>query len=403
MAGMSDTISVAPSVDLDLGDETLTGLHERFHEMRAESPAWMAEIFGTPTLLLLSYEHVAAGFKDEAVLPAARLSLATVAHSLGRFITTFEGEEHRLRRAIISPPFRARIVPAYLEMIKQTAVELVDEVAPLGETDLVRTFTKRFPLRVISNMLGIPVGNDDLMAKWALDLIRWNFDPEAAMAARAAFIEFATPIIEDRRINPRDDLISHVIHTEVDGQRLDDECVHSFVRHLFPAGADTTYLGTGNTLMTLLANPDLLALARDEPERRRAIVEEVLRYEAPIGMQPRMSPFDRTIEWNGYELPPGTIVMLTIMAANRDPAAFPDPDRIDIDRKSDNPPLTFGFGAHFCIGNHLALAEMTVALEAILDGLPGLELQPGSDAAVGGTILRGPASLPVRYEARARP
>jgi cytochrome P450 len=148
--------------------------------------------------------------------------------------------------------------------------------------------------------------------------------------------------------------------------------------------------------MALFAQPQLLALARSHPEKRRAIIEEGLRWDSPVAVLPRMSPPDRGVDWQGIPLAPGTTLLFAIAAANRDPVAFPDPERFDPDRAYAVPPLTFGFGTHFCVGNHLAFAEIGIGLDVLLDTFAELELVPDAGAEVVGTILRGPNSLPVR-------
>jgi cytochrome P450 len=387
-----------PTRDLDFGDEGMPGVHELLRELRAESPAWWVRCFGQPALLLLSYDLVHAAFADEATLPAATMHRATTELAMGRMVLSMMGEQHRVNRAIMSAPFRLRVVPKYLELIRETAEECVDEIAPLGEAELVSLFSKRFPLRLICRLLGLPRGRDEELSRWALALIRYPFEPEEALAAREHFSELLTPIIEDRRRSPTDDLISMVAHAEIEGERLSDEEIRSFVRLLFPAGADTTYLGMGNTLMALFDRPELLEIARTQPERRRAIVEEVLRWDAPVAILPRMSPADRAVDWQGIHLEPSTMLLFAIMAANRDPDVYRDADVLDPERVPERPPLTFGFGTHFCIGNHLALAEITIGLGTLLDRLPNLRLQEGANARVVGTVLRGPDHLPVRFD-----
>ncbi len=399
---MSVTSREIPVADFDFTDESLgakVDLHAQLAEWRRESPAWQVQLFGSPAVLMLSYELVAAAFKDDENLPAADGYRSSSGMALGPFISTYEGREHRVRRAILSPPFRRRIIPTYLELIRDAAHELVDEMAPLGRAELVSGFTKRFPLRVISRMLGLPPGHDDAdMATMALDLIRWNFDAEAAMRAKARYVEMVTPLIEERRARPGTDLISAVITTEFEGEHLDDEDTQAFVRHLFPAGADTTLLGLGVTLHALFTQPALMELALTRPETRSAIIEEAMRWDAPVANLPRNTPSDRAIVWNGIPMEPSTWMIYSIMSANRDPSVFANPDRLDPGRRNDTAPLTFGLGTHFCVGNHLAMAEIAVGLDALLDRLPRLALDDDPAAVVTGTILRGPATLPVTFD-----
>jgi cytochrome P450 len=385
-----------PVLDLELADKSVTGLHPRLKEMRAESPVCRVKFFGQDAVALLTYELVWAAFKDEETLPSGP-SRQGSAKILGPHLSSLGGEEHRVKRGILAQPFRKRIIPKYLEMIEATANELIDEFVADGEADLVKQFTKRYPMRVISNMLGLPKGNDAEMMQMALDLLQFPWDPDIAYAAKQKYIDMVTPLIEERKRNPQDDLISFIVTTGFEDDRLDEEDVHGFVRHLFPAGSDTTYLGLGNTLRALLTQPELMEVARTQPEKRKAIVEEGLRWDAPVAMHPRMTNVDRDVDWHGYELPRATPMIFSIMSANRDPEAFADPEVFDPDRHSENPAMTFGFGTHFCVGSHLAIAEISSGLSALIDRLDDLRLADGAEPQVVGAILRGPADLPVAF------
>ncbi|WP_236794698.1 cytochrome P450 [Amycolatopsis sp. GM8] len=392
-----------PETDFDFGDESrgqTQDLHALFREWRAEAPARRVRVFGQPAVALLSYEFVADGFRDESTLPAATSYIATSAHSLGRFVSTFTGDEHKVRRAILTKAFRRNVVPRYTDLIRRVGRELVAEMAPRGHADLVTDFTKRFPLRIISRLLDLPTDREDAtLATMAMDLIRWSHDPEKAMAAKDAYVDMVTPLIEQRRAHPGDDLISVVVTAEVDGERFNDDEVHAFIRHLFPAGADTTYLALGNVLRALLTEPALLDLARENPETRLPIIKEAIRWDSPVANLPRSSPPDRSVVWHGMSLPPSTPLVYSIMSANRDENAFPDADKLDPARKLSTAALTFGLGSHLCAGLHLAYAELEIALDTLLGGLPGLRMAPGAVARDTGTILRGPAELPVLFHA----
>jgi cytochrome P450 len=393
-------IEAIPFAEFDFAHEHLgetIDLHEQLAQWREQSPMWEVQLFGQPAVLLLSYEVVSAAFKDEQNLPGRTIHLGGSAMALGNFVSTYEGSEHRIRRAILSPPFRRSVIPTYLELMRQVAHELIDEFAADGHAELVSQFTHRYPLRIITRLLELPSTDDARTAKLAGDLIRYDFDPEGALEAKAWFVEMVTPLIEARRAKPGNDLISVVIHSEFEGERLDDEDCQSFVRHLFPAAADTTLLGMGNLLSALLTQPELMAAARERPDVRTTMVEEAMRFDAPVANLPRKSPEDRAVDWRGVHLDPGTFMIHSIQSANRDPAVFGEPDRFIPDRKFAAAPLTFGFGTHLCVGNHLALAEIRTGLDALLERLPDIALAEGTSAKVGGTILRGPAQLEVTF------
>jgi cytochrome P450 len=216
------------------------------------------------------------------------------------------------------------------------------------------------------------------------------------MATTKKFNEFMLGLLDQRRSEPRDDLLTGLLHAEIEGNKLDDEQILSFIRLLFPAGADTTFHATGSLLFYLLKHPDVLERIRDTLEDRDKAIEETLRIEPPVTVQPRMNP--EAVRWRGLDIPQGFLLFGT-SAANRDPEFFPDPDRFDIDRPFDHQLATFGQGQHFCVGSHFARGEMKAALDAVLERLPGLRLAGSENAEVIGGTLRGPRRLPVEFDA----
>jgi cytochrome P450 len=219
-------------------------------------------------------------------------------------------------------------------------------------------------------------------------------NPEGAIRANAGFTEYVTPLVDARRAHPGDDLLSALVTGEVEGQRLDDEEVLGFLRLLFPAGVDTTWLTLGSLMIAVLEHPEVHArLLADETERAWA-VEETLRWESTVGTEPRVTLKDVVV--SGVAIPAGEMVRLCIPVANRDPEVFPDPDRWDLDRRPRNH-IAFGLGRHFCLGAFLARAELAVALDVLLRRLPNLRLveQPR----VTGVVLRGPRQLRVAWDA----
>ena len=186
---------------------------------------------------------------------------------------------------------------------------------------------------------------------------------------------------------------------EVDGVRLTDTEIFAFLKLLFPAGADTTYLGLGSTIYGLLTHPTELAkIVADPAGRAAAAADEGVRWNPPVPLLPRRNRHD--VVWHGVEIPAGTALLFGIGAANRDPAVFADPDRFDIDRRITNT-LTFGFGVHYCLGVHLARTEMAIALRILFERLPRLRLVDDADVRITGAfiqLLRGPNRLPVRFD-----
>jgi cytochrome P450 len=298
----------------------------------------------------------------------------------------------------VFPAFRARLMPDYVApILAPTAHRLIDQFIDRGHADLVTDFTKQYPFTVITRLLGIPSRNEGDIQRWALALLTYPWDPESALAASREFTDYLTPIVASRRDTPGDDLISALATAVVDDGRLTDEEIFSFVRVLFPAGADTTYLGLGSLLYALMTHPEAMERVRRDPESRRLAIEEALRWEPPVALMPRFAPVDT--DQFGSLIPGGSHVLFGIAAANRDPSVFAEPDRFDIDRENKGT-LTFGFGMHFCVGAHLARAELATALDVILERLDDLQLVGDAPTRMVGSVLRGPDTLPVTFKAR---
>jgi len=386
--------------DVDYALDDLPDLDARLHALRARKPAAWVRCFGQPAVLFSSYELVNAAFKDEATFPSAEFYGNVVTGVMGRNIQTMEGDEHRLNRALVSPGFRQRLMPGVVgPLLVPVAHELIDRFEARGEAELVGEFTRRYPAKVILAMLGLPQGAEEDVTRWALGMLNIQMDPHGAMQCSKEFEAFVKPVLDERRVDPGDDLLSSLATAEVEGVRLTDTEIFAFLKLLFPAGADTTYLGLGSTIYALLTNPEQLELLRSNPDEHLAwAAEEGLRWSPPVPMLPRRNRHDVT--WHGIDIPAGTPLIFGIGAANRDPAVFDDPDRFDITRRPAST-LTFGFGVHYCLGAHLARTELQIALGVLFERLPELRLVDDGDVRITGAfiqLLRGPNKLPVRFD-----
>jgi cytochrome P450 len=396
---MAITLPAVLDDDRDYAIEDMLDLHQRLAALRRRTPAAWVRSFGRPAVMFTSYELVNAAFKDEETFPSKAFYAEVVTDVLGYNIQCMYGEEHRRNRALASPTFRQRIVQEIITpLLEPVAHELIDRFEGRGEADLVGEYTKLYPFKIILRMLGLPSASEDLVAGWALAMLDIQQNYEHAVRCSREFTAFVAPILAERRTEPADDLISRLATEEVDGERLTDDEIMNFLKLLFPAGSDTTYLGLGNTLYALLRHPDQLDLVVADVEgESRWAAEEGLRWEAPVALLPRHNP--RDVVWHDVAIPADTPLIFAIVAANRDPAQFEDPDRFDIRRR---PPstLTFGFGQHFCLGAHLARAEIEISLKVLLSRLPRLRLTDDPEVRIGATfaqMLRGPNRLPVRF------
>ena len=347
---------------------------------------------GRPSWLVTRHADVLDLLEDEERFSSRALHEANSFPVMGRNLMGMEGDEHRLHKALVSPPFRRGFVQSrYVEpILRPLCHELIDRFAARREVDLVAEFTKGFPLTVIARLLGLPIEDEKKFSRWAMALIGYAFVPDEAREAAAHFNDFLSPLLAERRLHPSDDLLSMLARAEVDGEHLTDDLALSFVRVIFAAGTDTTYNAVGSLIHALLTHPEVCERVRCDPALLPRAVEEMLRWNGPIGVLPRILPADA--EFLGQKMPAGSTILAGLSAATRDPAVYRDPDSFDLDRTLKNQ-LAFGFGQHFCLGAHLARAELVIALEVLLERLPSIRLL--EEPRFVGCVIRGPESLRV--------
>jgi cytochrome P450 len=305
--------------------------------------------------------------------------------------------EHRPHRTLVSQAFRNKMLAHWEhDLIRVVIDELIDGFAGRGQAELVRQFTFAFPVQVIAHILGLPRRDYQKFQRWSIELLSVSRNWDRGMAASMALKQYFAEVLEDRRRHPRDDLISDLSVAELDGQRLTDEEIFSFLRLLLPAGVETTYRSSGNLLHGLLTNPEQLHAVYQDRSLIPQAIEEGLRWEPPILFIIRQATADAVCA--GAAIPAGAIINLCVGSANRDESRYPEPDRFDLFREPQLH-MSFGFGPHMCLGMHLARMETRVAIGALLDRLPGLRLDPDVEAPyVQGSAFRSPPALYVRFD-----
>ena len=315
---------------------------------------------------------------------------------MGKTLLEQEGDEHRASRALVSPLFRAKLLERWrTELVEVVVHELIDRFASRGKADLVREFTFAFPVQVIARLMGLPREDYVRFQQLSIELLSVVYNWDIGVAASATLKEYFGEILAERRRAPQDDLISVLAESEIDGERLTDDEIFAFLLLILPAGVETTYRASGNLLVAMLTDPSLLEMVRSDRNIMRGAIEEALRWEPPISTVVRVAK--RDCELGGISIPKGTNVSVSVAAANRDPAHYPDPDRFDPTRKN-FAHLTFGAGPHVCLGMPLARMETMVAINALLDRLPDLHLDPTApEPVINGVAFRSPAALPVEY------
>jgi cytochrome P450 len=372
-------------------------LHRRLAAMRERHPVMPALFGGQPALLISGHAALAEAFRDNQRFPPADAYRITIEPVQGVTFQTMEDEQHRLYRRLATPAFRSSAVEAMeSEGLARIAHELIDRLAGTRSADLAAAFTHRVAFLVISRMLGIPAYREDVFRDWAVGFLEFPRDPAHSRRCAALISDYLLPIIAERRREPREDVISALVLADAEGHRLDDEEILAHIRLLFSAGASTTTDALGNLLCALLADRERWERLLAEPALRANAIEELLRWETPVAVLPRLSAA-RPVEFHGVTIAPSTFCLFAIAAANRDPAVFDDPDRFDMQRDSSRKLLSFGPGPRLCPGMHLARRQLAVALDVLLERLPGLHLLDAEAAQPRGAILRGPPQLPVAW------
>jgi cytochrome P450 len=350
----------------------------------------------TSLFTVTSYELAQQALTDNARFSSAGYA-TTIGQVMGPSILQMDPPEHLRHRALVAKAFRARALDQWSDaIIGATIGELIDAFASDGHADLIPQLTFPFPVRVIARILGLPEADWPRFLRLSTELIAVMRNWDRAVAAGQELRGYFAEIIADRRQHPRDDLVSQLIEAEVDGHRLGDDEIYPFLLLLLPAGAETTYRSSSNLLFGLLSQPDVLAAVRADRDLVPKAIEEALRWETPALTVVRTATEDT--ELGGVRIPAGSLVAVSLGAANRDPGRYLLPDVFDVFRE-DRQHLSFGDGAHKCLGMHLARLEMRLLLTSVLDRLPGLRLDPAAeDVHIHGLLFRSPPNLPVRFD-----
>jgi cytochrome P450 len=308
--------------------------------------------------------------------------------------------DHTRIRGLVSRAFTPRRIDALRPTIERMVADVLDPIAGGGEVDLLDVLAFPLPVAVIGALVGVPAEDHDWFRTRVRDgAATLELSADAGVLRRGAVAlaemgEYFVDLIEVRKADPQDDLLSALIAAEDDGDRLTRDELISNVILLFAAGFETTTNLIGNGTVALTQHPDQLRRLRDDRRLLPGAVEEVLRYDSPVQLDARTALVDTTLP-DGTAVAAGETAVTLLGAANRDPARFADPDRFDVER-ADNAPLSFAWGIHHCIGAGLARAEGAVAFGALLDRFDGIEVLDDPPRWRPGLTLRGLERLPVR-------
>ena len=318
--------------------------------------------------------------------------------AFGPTIIVMDAPEHTLYRRIFQKAFSPGIVRKWVDDIVDPIIHgLIDKIEGKGKADLVADFTEPFPFHVIYQQLGLPPEDGRIFHKLACTQLFWVSDPDKTDEAGRKLTKFFGALLDERRENPGDDLVSLLATAQHDGQFLPRETLIAFLRQLINAAGDTTYRTTGTLLMALLRHPDQLEAVRRDRSLIPQAIDEALRWDGPVLMNWRGTTRDVTL--GGVDIPAGACVNIVQASAHRDESKYKDGDRFDIFRDRTHRHFGFATGPHVCLGQHLARLEMERALTAILDRLPNLRLDPDHPVPVSrGFHLRSPDHVHARFD-----
>lgn len=359
---------------------------------------------------ILSYELVREILRDNRFRMPSGITLAAqgitsgpLFDKLANSLLGLDGAPHARLRRLVAKAFTPRATSRLQDTIHEVMNELIDQVVDAGRCDVVADIARPYPTPIICALLGAPREDWQLFADWTEEVFKaFNFQPDAKfdesaiLRAWGELDDYVDGMVADRRDNLTDDLLSELIRAESEGDRLNLDELRGLVAGFLMAGTDTTRNQLAASVQVLCEYPDQWAKLRDHPELAMQAVEETMRHSPAACIVPRAATED--VEFGGYLFPAGTFILANTLAANRDPAIYDDADRFDISRGDVPPILTFGGGAHYCLGANLARRELAEALTVLTRRLTATR-RAGSAPWKSLLGMTGPTTLPIEFTA----
>jgi cytochrome P450 len=371
-----------------------------YKELRDKNPIY--DVHGSQrvsgsnrAVLITRYDDVKAVIKDSDSF-SNDIVQRTMGLVFGPTIIGMDGKEHMKHRTLVTPSMTTRELRGgdFPGEVRKIADSFIDKFIDDGKADLHEHFCYSFPLSVFVALLGIDVGDVKKFHDVSKELCLIAQDIEKGLAASTWLLNFLEPIVQEKRNRRGNDLISVLVQSEVDGEKLSDLEVVSFLRLLTLAGAETTNHAIGSAFVAMLADRELMERVRADRSMVPKLLEETMRWESPVSTVMREASCDTEIA--GVAIEKGTEIICHLGSANRDERQFANPDTFDIDRP-DCDAIPFGYGRHYCAGSHLAKMEAEIGVNALLDRLGNIQAVPGEEFSVVGFSFRGPDRIPVTF------
>ena len=383
-----------PRVDL-LDPAFKANPYPTYAELRSTAPVHRVELpDGLGIWLITRYDDVLAVLKDERLVKDWRKVLTSeqlvqvppippVMEALSRNMLDMDPPDHQRLRSLVSKAFTPRLIERLRPRVQAIAAGLLDAVQDRGEMDLIDDYAFPLPITVIVELLGVPAEDRDSFREWSDAAVSGNTTQEhlekVLIPHMQAFTDYLHALFEEKRKNPKDDLVSALLRAEEAGDKLSEDELLGMVFLLLVAGHETTVNLIGNGVLALLQHPDQLQKLKDDPSLIKPAVEELLRYDGPV--ETSTERFAREdVRIGETVIPRGEMVLVVLAAADHDPERFADPDELDITRV-DNRHLAFGKGIHHCLGAPLARMEGQIAISTLLARMPDLRLKGSPCAA----------------------
>jgi cytochrome P450 len=378
--------------------------YTHFNHMRRTDPVWRGTLMESNLMpeelktdenwTLFDFDSVFTAFREDTVF-ASEMYNQTIGLMFGPTILGMHGKQHHDHRSLVSKAFRQSALNAWEpEVIDPICDRLVDEIKNDEHADLVKSVTFEFPTRVTAALLGLPEDDLEMFRRLSFDLISIMDDIEAGFNASVQLGTYFQDQLDQRRSKMTNDIIGDLVSAEIDGEKLTDEAIISFLRLLLPAGLETTYRSSGNLLYLLLTHPEQLAQVQRNRDLIPAAIEEGIRFETPLVLVARNTT--RDVEMHGKTIPKDAAITLCMGAANRDEKRWDNPDVFDIHRQR-RAHISFAGGIHSCLGMHLARVETKAMLNSLFDRVTDLALVPDEDTRIVGMPFRSPERLPVTF------
>jgi cytochrome P450 len=388
------------STDYDIFDPVyVTEPYPVWAELRRSCPIAHSDRYGA-SWLPTRYEDVAAIARDVEHFSSRSVSVIAPPEDEAAFLPlglppiSSDPPIHTWSRRLLLPWFSHQRVAQYEPPTRELCQRLAAAIVERGHGDAAVDYAQQIPARVIAGVLGVPADLTDTFTGWVRDVLEFAHDEERRQRGRLGIVTYLSQEIEARKANPGDDLISDLLHAEVEGEPVPEAHVLGTAALTLVAGVDTTWSSIGSSLWHLAAHPADRERLVAEPELIPIAIEELLRAYSPVTMA-RIVADD--VEVAGCPMRAGDRVLLNFAAANRDPEAFPDADTVVVDREQ-NRHAAFGLGIHRCAGSNLARMELRVAIEEWLAAIPEFRVEDGAEVTWAGGQVRGPRTIPVVVE-----